>query len=153
MSDTLYQSLSMRCMQAILDRIQSLGLPGIDELSFYIRKFPWNIQVTHPACLLYPVNERVAGGTNASDDVGIGIGITFTQPSNRDLSQNMDRLLFWRENTLAALHNSRLEGICEVYLVTVETANTVFDPFSFAAQYDATQLIARCMTRRLRIPQ
>lgn len=143
------ESLTLRCFDAIQQTIQRLTLSGLASTSIYQRKFPWGIEVTHPACILSPVTEQVKDATNESDDWALGVQITLTAAGNRSLTSNHDRLLMWRERIMLALHNQKLIGVEEVYIVKVEPGPP-FDPFAFAAQYDATTMVARCWSRRNR---
>lgn len=138
----------MQVILTVADRVKSLGLQGLAETSHYIRKFPWDESVTHPAAFYLPTPETIRDATNASDDYGYGVQIIFTQATNRDLDANLDRLLLWRQQAMGALHNKRLDE-ADIYRVVIEPG-FVIDPAAFRAQYDSTTFTARCFRRIVR---
>lgn len=142
-------SVIMECLEAVQDRIKHLGLSGVLPSRIYIRKFPWDKNVTHPAVFIAPVNEQLADATNCDDDYGYGLQITLSQSSNRDVVIEDDRLLLWRQRTMAAFHNQRLPGVGKSYQCKIEPG-PVYDPTAFGQNYDASSMVVRCWTRQQR---
>ena len=114
----------------------------IPDANFLIRKFPWDTKANHPGVFIVPVAERISPYTNASDKWVYGLQVTVTQPSNRDLESDHDRLHYWRERAIGQFLHHRITGL-EQYFVRVEPAAAV-DLTAFGLGYDATAFVLRC---------
>lgn len=124
---------------------------SIADTSFYIRKKPWDLNITHPACCLVPVPERIDDDTNRSEMWRHGIQVFITKASNRNLTSDHDRLHFLRELAIGQFLNQRIGGLTE-WFVQVEPQG-VIDDRAFAKNYDSTTFVLRCTKRKQRPTQ
>lgn len=136
-------------LEAVQETIRHLGLEGMSPSSVYVRKFPWDTKITHPAAFLSPVVEQVRDATNCEDDYGYGVQVTLSKGANRQLAISDDSLLRWRQRVMAAFHNQRLDAVGVSYQCKVEPG-PVYDPVAFGQQYDASSFVIRCWTRQQR---
>lgn len=123
----------------------------IPDAQFYVRKFPWDVGVTHPAVFLVPVPERIQDDTNASDLWGLGVQVSITSASNRDVVAGHDRLHYLRERAIEEFVSHRIASLPH-YFVRIESG-TIIDQGAFAADYDVTSFVLRCEYRRARRAQ
>lgn len=123
----------------------------IADTSFYIRKKPWDVGVTHPACFLVPTVERIDDDTNRSEMWHHGIQVFLTKASNRNLTSDHDRLHFLRELAISQFLSQRIGGLT-AWFVKVEPQG-VIDDRAFAKNYDSTTFVLRCTKRKQRPTQ
>jgi hypothetical protein len=120
----------------------------VADSSFYQRKFPWDKLITHPACILLPVPERLTSRTNRQNDYGHGVQITLTKASNRDLAVTDDDVIYWRELLFEAMADERIPTIPAVWCQVEPGA--YFDLVAFGAGYDASAFTVRANRRYTR---
>ncbi len=146
------QSLYGDLLASVQTTLISLALPGIGS-NVLLKKFTWlRDGVTYPAAFVCPYTEQWPNqGTNASDDTGYGISIGLARASNRvnDLAAD-DQLLAWREIARKAFRSQRIINVSSAHYNTLVEPGPVFDPASFANQFDATFITLRAWARESR---
>lgn len=140
-----------RCLTGVQAVIQGLSLTGISSGQVYVRKVPWDRDITKPGIIVCPVKETSdpKAGTNERDDIGYGVHVVLIRASNQDAEVNLALHLKQREQISRALRHQPLAGVSEIYTVFIEPG-PVIDPVSFAQQYDVQALVARCISREVR---
>lgn len=147
-----------QCLVAAQARIQALTLAGITSSNIIIRKIPTDRDIggdgtyDFPAIVISPLgieNQPPSGGTNARDDVGYPVLISFLAADNQDLTTNRERYLKWRETVNRAFRSQRLTGVSEVYICRVQPGPIV-SPAAFWKNVYHSSLLVQCISRETR---
>lgn len=142
-----------QCLNAVLAKIQGLGLSGIDSASIVRRKVPWDRRITLPGIIVSPPRDTIQPVTSGQNDIAFDCLVTFVRTSNEDLTANLGTHLSHRQTVSDAFQpvsgQAALAGVPDVYNVEV-IHGSVYDGASFAAGEDVQQLTLRCLHRRNR---
>lgn len=145
----LYQQV----LDAVADKIGALSLAGLPSAEIFVRKLPWNKNNTEPGIHVTPTRETVDRVTTSHDDFGYGVQVTIVQPSNQNLTKNLETELDWRRSLIQAFQPTSVQlplaGVGEVFDVRIEPG-PVIDPSTFLLQYDVQAVLLRFFTREVR---
>lgn len=144
------------CLTAIALKIKNLNLLGLKADELAIRRQPFRQQgdrtlVPHRGITLHPEVEREIAGTNRSEDIGYGCGVTMYTGADHS-SQELGSVTEWRRKIRRAFINQRLAGLLveggHVCISTVEHADFAKD---FAEhKYELGMLLIRVWARETR---
>ena len=141
-------SLPGRILSQVRDIVRSMGLPGLDNRAIQIRRYPWDARNIYRGITIHSMDDRLGAGTNASDDVGYGVGITIVT-GLADTSNLVERVPDWRDSIRDRFLNKTIPGVPEVYVCKVRLGD-VYLPRQHRDGYDATQLVVRAWVEQHR---
>lgn len=132
---------------AVKTEIAGLELDGLQAVNIRQQQVPLNpadAELTQ-GIFLVPVTEKEGpNGTNKSNDIGYGFGVTMLKASNSALDKTAQAVLMpWREAIRKHFHHQSPLLASGCYACTVEHAPAVL-PDAWVNQYDASALIIRC---------
>jgi hypothetical protein len=128
-------SVFWRTLTSVHERLQTLGLAGVEPESIVIQKLPVDRRfgatggIALPAVVISPERETMDPrvGTNALDDVTYTVRLTMFDRDNQEttLAAHLDRYLAWREQIARAFRNQRLNGVPEIFTASVEPTEVI----------------------------
>ena len=143
----------MLCVEGVYADLPSLALSGSPTI--YKKKIPTDRNVTLPAIVCsFPPNESefMAGGLNATEDIGYPVFLTFLIDGNQnmDLDAAFDTALLWRDTIIRHYHNKRLTGVSFVQYCKVTPRQIIdFDAF-MNRNVCAGGVLIQCVGRQTR---
>jgi len=145
----LYQQI----LDAVADKVGALSLSGLVSSEVFVRKLPWNKNSVEPGIHITPTRETIEQVVTSHDDFGYGVQVTIVQPSNQNLTKNLETELDWRRSLIQAFQPTHVQlplpGVGEVFDVRVEPG-PVIDPSTFLLQHDVQAVLLRFFTREVR---
>lgn len=152
MANALYYDILLG-VKAAVDALELLiPVDSVNPCSARIQKLPW-VKAPQVGIVVSPTRELVEMATNAEDDITYGVQVTVIQPSNSNLTENLNELLTIRETLIKAFQptstQAPLATVSNVFNVTIESG-PIFDPTAFQAQFDIQALLLRFTARRQR---
>lgn len=107
-----------QCLDKIVQTIKGLGLLGfkqdeIKRLRQWARKQGNGVWIPHRGITVHPEQERQESGTNRSEDIGYGCGVTFCLGMDHS-EEALGYVTDAREIVRRAFINQRLQGLTVV---------------------------------------
>jgi hypothetical protein len=158
MSDPLFHK---QCLREIAAQIRCLGLEWLlekklDAKEVRVRRQPFKVEgnqvinVTR-GIVVHPEREDQNAGTNRSEDVGYGCGVTMFIPADHS-SDDLGPVTEWREIISRKFRNIRLTNVRvnvgHVCICTVEPADFAKDFKNH--EYEISSLLIRVWARETR---
>ena len=140
-----------KCREYIRDLIREdfpLDEIGIKRSEVDIRKFPWDLDKPFAGITIHPAQEAIGAGTNESDDIGYGVGVTYirrTGAGNRDV----DAIDTFRSYVMGHFLHKKIP-VDTIYQCSVEPGKWQI-PAEFRNHYDISALLVRCWSEKDRI--
>jgi hypothetical protein len=155
-------SVHMRCIDAIVARLQSLALDGIDSASIVGQDLPfaWDFDNRNgkiptydlPGIIVSPFGIEAINpqeGTNYRDNIGYPCSVSIIAAQDiPTLSLNRTRSL-WRSRAIKAFRNQRIPGVTEVWNANVEPQAIVAPDAWFQSLWNSS-FVVRCLSREPR---
>lgn len=160
-SSLYYQNLSnatdsvhYNIMEAVKNRIQSIGLTGIKDNRYFVRWIPrplQNVDGKPPYVYICPIGvEQDASVLMAQDDIGYPVGVFLVDGADQNNILNLERDLQWREQVAKSLRNQRLEGVTATLFNCKIEYGGIVDVSAFMKNYLVSALIFRFFVREQR---
>ena len=152
-----------RCLDAIVARLQALGLDGIASGSIIAQHVPSTRrffastgetpELTKPGIIVSPwgsESHNPNDGTNYRDVLGYPCLVTFIASQlQHQLDTELAKRLLWRETAIKAFRNQRIEGVPEVEQAFVEPL-TIVSPDVWLENLWHSAFIVRCRAQQTR---
>jgi len=142
-------SIAKQIYDAVVTVIQALSLANLESTEIVLRKVPRDRNQLFRGITVSPAFTAELTGTNASDDWGYGILITFATGTGNGYSEDIDRMTLWRENVRKAFHNKRLSTIAACTKSIVSPGESYLTK-ELRNNNDVSALMLRVWTRELR---
>lgn len=103
------------CLNEVKRQICTLKLTGLTPKEIAIVRQPWNKKgdgtlVIHRGISIHPEREVEIAGTNKSEDIGYGVGVTMIMPANHALSE-LGNVTEWRRLIRRKFISQRLSNL------------------------------------------
>ena len=152
MANALYYDILLG-VKAAVDALQlTVPVDSVNPCQARIQKLPW-VKSPQVGIVISPTRELIEMATNGEDDIAYGVQVTVIQPSNSNLTDNLNELLTIRETLIKAFQPTAtqppLATVASVFNVTIESG-PIFDPTAFQYQFDIQALLLRFTSRRAR---
>ncbi len=127
-------------VEAIVAKCQALILTGIDSADILAKKLPLNFESRTEGVYVCPVPVSLRPIVTEQDEWSYAAQITVFRKSNRDSTENIATVMKWRKQLMDAFNLSDLPAAAFVSHTRISD-KAVFDPASFAKNYDAGAFI------------
>lgn len=145
-SDTT-PAIQYQCLERVRDVVRGLTLADVESASVVASKFPWTYTSMSAGVFCTPTAESNRPKTNVSNEIGYAVQVTCVQPSNEDLTGDLNRFLLWREQVRQAFKTPPADLTAIGVYKTLVEPRAVLLPEAFARQYDAGAVVIRCFVR------
>ena len=137
-------SIFMKAMEVIRDRIQDMDLPGITDDRIKVRRLGHDGEHWHEGITIHPVPEKYHMGTNRLENVGYGCAVTMVINNNNDDDYKLDRLLLWREEIRREfVEDTVMVGLGTLCTTKVEMERVIEWDELFEKNLDVSRLVIR----------
>jgi hypothetical protein len=142
------ESLWQQCLDAIVAKIQAIGLSGIPSEQVYPCKIPLDRDTIKPCCLVSPIREAaITHVFSTTDQLPLDFQVALEQASNQDLIEGIDVFTMNRQRIINAFlptTDTGLPAVQEVVSVQVVPGD-VYNVQAWMENVDAGAVVIRCL--------
>jgi hypothetical protein len=143
-------SLWQQCLDAIVAKIQAIGLDGIPSERVYPRKIPLDRDTVKPCCLVAPIKEAaITPVFSTTDQIPFDFQVALERASNQSLTDEIESFTYNRQRIINAFlptTDTGLPAVDEVISVQVIPGD-LYNVQAWFENVDAGAVVIRCLTQ------